>query len=275
LPVPKLYVKLCKDVEEQDQPDVWADEFEDSIVHVEQVIAYWSRLMKPAERNYSATEREALGVKEALVKFQPFIEGEKIILVTDHAALQWARVYENANRRLVAWGAVFTAYPGIKIVHRAGRIHSNVDPLSRLPRIPPHSSPTRDNIPTILPDQDKVERAQTVEDKDTFTRAKKAAFVALWWEDVIYKYEAYPVKTRLQAKLDKSPEAPLNDEHPVADDMPFPTGDHWTYPVGVAPTDEPAEDDWEHRSHVLLGAKPEFLREFAKGYWRDPAFRRH
>jgi hypothetical protein len=46
--------------------------------------------MKPAEKNYSATEREALGAKEALVKFQPFIEGEQIILVTDHAALQWA-----------------------------------------------------------------------------------------------------------------------------------------------------------------------------------------
>jgi hypothetical protein len=61
--------------------------------------------MKPAEKNYSATEREALGAKEALVKFQPFIEGERIILVTDHAALQWARVYENANQRLAAWGA--------------------------------------------------------------------------------------------------------------------------------------------------------------------------
>jgi hypothetical protein len=42
------------------------------------------------EQNYSATEREALGAKEALVKFQPFIEGEDIIRVTDHAALQWA-----------------------------------------------------------------------------------------------------------------------------------------------------------------------------------------
>jgi hypothetical protein len=38
-----------------------------------------------------------LGVKEALVKFQPFIEGEKIIVITDHAALVWSRTYENAN----------------------------------------------------------------------------------------------------------------------------------------------------------------------------------
>jgi hypothetical protein len=151
-------------------------------------------------------------------------------------------VYENANRRLAAWGVVFAAYPGLKIVHRAGRIHSNVDPLSRLPRIPPHNSPTRDDIPTIPPDLEKVERAQTAEDKDTFTRARKAVFIAFWWEDVIFKYEAYPVQTHRQAKLDESPEAELNEESPAADDLPFPTGDHWTYPAGVSPSDEPLEE---------------------------------
>jgi hypothetical protein len=275
LPVPRLYVQLSKDVEEQAAPDEWAAEFEDTVVHVERVIAYWSRSMKPAEKNYSATEREALGAKEALVKFQPFIDGEQIILVTNHAALQWARVYENANRRLAAWGAVFAAYPGLKIVHRAGRIHSNVDPLSRLPRIPPHNSPARDNTPSIPPDQEKVDRAQTAEDKDTFTRAKKAVFMAFWWEDVIFKYEAYPVKTRQQAKLDESPEAELDDDHPAADDLPFPTGDHWTYPTGITPPDKQAEESWERRSHVLLGAKPEFLRDFSRGYRKDLAFCRH
>ena len=57
---------------------------------MERVIAYWSRTFKSAERNYSATEWEALAAKEALVKFQPFIEGEEITLVTDHTALVWA-----------------------------------------------------------------------------------------------------------------------------------------------------------------------------------------
>ena len=118
--------------------DEWAPNFEDSIVHVERVIAYWSRLFKNAETRYSTTKRKALAAKEGLVKFQPFIEGENILLVTDHSALQWARTYENANRRLAAWGAVFSAYaPKLEIVHRAGRVHSNVDPLSRLPRAPP------------------------------------------------------------------------------------------------------------------------------------------
>lgn len=97
------------------------------------------------------TEREALAAKEGLVKFQPFIEGEDILLVTDHSALQWARTYENANHRLAAWGAIFSEYvPKLEIVHHAGRVHSNVDPLSQLPRAPPSQiSPLEFDEPVI------------------------------------------------------------------------------------------------------------------------------
>ena len=133
------------------EPGDWAESFEDTVVPVERVTAYWSRSCKPAERNYSATEREALAAKEGLVHFLPFIEGEDTTLITDHAALQWARTFENANRRLAAWGAVFSAFaPHLDIVHRAGRVHSNVDPLSRIPRAPPpHDSPVQDSSEPI------------------------------------------------------------------------------------------------------------------------------
>jgi hypothetical protein len=90
--------------------DEWGLTLDETTVHVERVIGYWLRLFKGAETRYSATEREALAAKEGLVRFQPFIEGEHMLLVTDHSALQWARMYENSNRRLVAWGAVFSAY---------------------------------------------------------------------------------------------------------------------------------------------------------------------
>ena len=123
---------------------------------------YWSRTFKSAEGRYSTTEREALTAKEGLVKFQPFIEGEKVLLVTDHSALQWARTYENSNRRLAAWGAIFSAYaPNLEIIHRAGRVHSNVDPLSRLPQAPPsHISPIHDNELTITTDSDLAEKQE-------------------------------------------------------------------------------------------------------------------
>src|SRR5260370_41808397 len=66
-------------------------------------------MLKSAERNYSATKWEALGVKEALVKFQPFIKGGKNIVIMDHAAIVWARTYKNENRRLATWVTVFGA----------------------------------------------------------------------------------------------------------------------------------------------------------------------
>jgi hypothetical protein len=110
LPVPHLFVNLCNDIVEGVK-DEWAMEFEDTTVHIKRVIAYWSRMLKPTEWNYSTMEREALGMKDTLVKFQPFIEREAVILVIDHAALQYAQVYENTNWQLVAWGAVYVVYP--------------------------------------------------------------------------------------------------------------------------------------------------------------------
>lgn len=110
------------------------------------MIAYWSRVLKSAERNYSPTEREALALKESLVKFQAYVEGEKLLAITDHAALTWSRTYQNVNRRLLAWGTVFAAYPYMEIVHRAGRVHSNVDPVSRLRRrMPQQDGPVLDD----------------------------------------------------------------------------------------------------------------------------------
>jgi hypothetical protein len=149
-PPPKIPVALSEKINDDKHEQKWAETVEDTIVYVERVIGYWSRKFKNAELNYSATEREALAAKEGLVKFQP-IEGEKITLITDHAALQWARTYENSNRRLASWGAIFAAYaPGLDIVHRPGRIHSNVDPLSRLHRIPPEfASPMEDPLQAI------------------------------------------------------------------------------------------------------------------------------
>jgi hypothetical protein len=147
-PVPDLITRLSKEHDDKRLTPSWNLNWEDTLVPVERVVAYWSKVLAPAETRYSATEREALAAKESLVRFQPFIEGERILLVTDHAALTWAKTYENANRRLAAWGLVFAAYPQLVIVHRPGRAHSNVDPLSRLPRIPTFISPARDDLPT-------------------------------------------------------------------------------------------------------------------------------
>jgi hypothetical protein len=132
-------------------------------VPVEHVVAYWSRVLAPAETQYSATECKALATKESLVRFQPFIEGERILLVTDHAMLTWAKTYENTNRRLAAWGLVFAAFLKLVIVRQSGRAHSNVDPLSQLPHIPTFISPARDDLPSLTVSTEHQELQQAWE----------------------------------------------------------------------------------------------------------------
>jgi hypothetical protein len=132
---------------DDDFKDEWVSSLDGSVVHVERLLAYYLQTFKDAETRYSTTKREALGAKEGLVRFEPFIERERILLVTYHSALQWARTNENTNRRLANWGQIYSAYvPGLEIVHCLGRVHSNVDPLSQLPRAPPaHLSPCADD----------------------------------------------------------------------------------------------------------------------------------
>jgi hypothetical protein len=178
LPPPNLTTKLSVKTDDSRRASDWGPTLDETTVYIERVIGYWSRSFKGAELRYSTTEREALAAKEGLVKFQPFIEGEQVLLVTDHSALQWARTYENSNRRLAAWGAIFSAYaPGLEIVHRPGRVHSNVDPLSRLPRAPPsHISPLRDEGKSISMPDNLSDAQEAWRDREPSLRATFSAF---------------------------------------------------------------------------------------------------
>jgi hypothetical protein len=53
------------------------------------------------------------------------------------------------------WGIEFSAHPKLKIVHRAGRVHSNVDPLSHLERRIPFYDQPASNDPNIDLSQEK------------------------------------------------------------------------------------------------------------------------
>ena len=47
-----------------------------------------SRALSPAERNYSITELETLAVVWALARYHPYLYGQSVTVVTDHAAVR-------------------------------------------------------------------------------------------------------------------------------------------------------------------------------------------
>ena len=97
----------------------------------ERVIAYASRTLKNAEKNYFATELECLAVVWAVEKFRAYLEGFKFKVITDHSSLRSLQKMQNPTGRLARWAMKLLSYD-IEIEHRKGSSHHAPDALSRM-----------------------------------------------------------------------------------------------------------------------------------------------
>lgn len=97
----------------------------------EKVIAYMSKSLSAQERNYSATEREALAVLIAIEHWRCYLEnGQKFTIYTDHSSLKWFLNLNNPTGRLARWGVRLSAF-NFEIKHRRGKDNIVPDFLSR------------------------------------------------------------------------------------------------------------------------------------------------
>ena len=94
------------------------------------VIAYAGRDLNSAERNYSATEREALAVIDGIKGFQPYLQGQNFTIYTDHNALRWLMSLADPSGRLARWSLLIQQFD-FDAVHRPGVVNGNADALSR------------------------------------------------------------------------------------------------------------------------------------------------
>jgi transposase InsO family protein len=96
------------------------------------VIAYASRTLSAAERNYSSVEREALAIVWATKHFRQYLEGGPVIVRSDCKALEWLKTARDPTGRLARWAMKLSPYH-IIIQHRPGKLNPNGDFVSRYP----------------------------------------------------------------------------------------------------------------------------------------------
>ena len=94
------------------------------------VIAYFSRALRSAERNYSTIEQECLAIVESLKRFRHYLIGRRFEIITDHKPLEWLQT-QKAIGCLWRWSVLIQEYD-FEIKYRKGRENCNADALSRL-----------------------------------------------------------------------------------------------------------------------------------------------
>jgi hypothetical protein len=91
-------------------------------------LAFYSRKLNSAQRNYTTGEQELLSIVETLKEFKNILLGQRIIVHTDHKNL----LYKNlSTERLSGWRMLVEEYD-VEFVHIKGIDNVVADGLSRL-----------------------------------------------------------------------------------------------------------------------------------------------
>jgi hypothetical protein len=94
-------------------------------------IAYASRNLNKAEKNYSTSEKELLAIVWGVKHFGPYLYGRKFKIASDHKPLTWIMNVKDPGSRLLKWRIKLEEYD-YEIVYKKGSLNTNADALSRI-----------------------------------------------------------------------------------------------------------------------------------------------
>ena len=109
-------------------------------------VYYAARKLSKAERNYSTTEREAVGMVYSVMKYRHYLLGRKFSFHVDHSALLYLVSKALLTGKIARWTVLLQKF-NFDIFHRPGVQHVVADYLSRL-----ESGEARDGVWDEFPD---------------------------------------------------------------------------------------------------------------------------
>lgn len=160
-------------------------------------VGYFSKGLSPAQKNYSVTEVEGLGVVWAVSMLRPYIEGRKFLIRCDHKALKWILTTTACtNNRLNRWRLCLAEFD-YDVEYRPGPKHAVADALSRIPTDGKDTSP----IPEELPHVAVTTRSGTVLDPRMPGMAK---LLPVSLDEFVQAQESDKLCRRLRKELDQA-----------------------------------------------------------------------
>ena len=121
----------------------------------ERVIAYASKTLNRAQRNYCVTKRELLAVVSFVKQFKHFLYGTSFLVQTDHASLIWLRNFKGPEGIIARWISILETY-SFTIQHRSGTKHLNADGLSRISKRKCKNETCKQCFPTVAPENSNL-----------------------------------------------------------------------------------------------------------------------
>lgn len=108
---------------------ILSQKHDDSKLHP---IAFLSKSMSPAEKNYDVFDKEMLAVVRALGHWRQYLDRtpEPITIITDHKNLEDYKNAKITNPRHARWSVIFASYNFV-IIHRPGSQSAKPDALLR------------------------------------------------------------------------------------------------------------------------------------------------
>ena len=125
-------------------------------------VAYMSRVLEGAKRNFGVTEKECLAVVWASLKLRAYLGGDRVLVRTDHDCLRWLlNIDGTAHGRLTRWRMRLNEL-GFEIAYKPGQTHWLADGMSRLVTSGTDRSAANTNLPVFV-----LTRAETARDLET------------------------------------------------------------------------------------------------------------